>query len=132
MVSPNDFLPRDRWKLENMLAFYSTGGDQSLTLECLLQKWYYFVNQLQQPEGLARSQYEGDLRVRGILAEMVECLSADGRQKLLRAMADADRRFLALTSPSRNGHPRAWWKRVPHGWVPQKRDARQRMQSPVI
>jgi hypothetical protein len=132
IVSSIDFQPRDRWNLENMLAFYSTGVDQPLTLDCLLQKWNLFVDQLQHAEHLAQSQYEGDLRVRGILAEMEECLSADGRQKLLRAMADADRQFLALTSPSRNGRPHAWWKRVPYGWVPQQQAGRRRMRSPVI
>jgi hypothetical protein len=131
-VSLTDFQPRDRWNLENLLAFYSAGTSQPLTLEGLLHEWMLFVDRLPHVPHLAQAQYEGDLRVRGILAEMEECLSPDGRQKLLRAIADADRRFLSLTRRASNGHLRAWWRRIPHSWLAQRQDSGQGMRSPVI
>ena len=113
MAANTEFLADDRCKLDAMLEIYSRQAGSCLTLECLLGRWTTLVDQLGGRRRASRDEYEAQLRVRGLLDELVECLSEPGRLVLLRALAEPDRRFLALTVAGSGAATRFWWQRVP-------------------
>jgi hypothetical protein len=108
-----ELLRDDRQTLDAMLEIYSRRSGSCLTLEGLLDRWTALVDRLGGETGPARDEYETELCVRGLLEELLECLSEPGRQVLLRALVGPDRQFLALTVGGRSRPERVWWRRVP-------------------
>jgi hypothetical protein len=106
----------DRQTLDAMLEICSRPGGSCLTLEYLLNRWTALVDRLGSGARLSRGEYEAELCVRGLLEELLECLSEPGRQVLLRALVEPDRRFLALTMVGSDHPARWWWQRMPPSW----------------
>jgi hypothetical protein len=96
-----------------MLAASSGRADLALTLEGLVARWNSFVTELDRGRRFSHQDYERALADRAILEELDECLSVQGRQQLLAAVLESDRRFLALTAPINGQLRRPWWQRIP-------------------
>ncbi|MGD9048692.1 MAG: hypothetical protein PVF77_11625 [Anaerolineae bacterium] len=113
MVTVSEFKPDDQKVLDAMLAVSSGRADSGLTLEGLVARWNSFVAELDRGRRFSHQDYDRALADRAILDELDECLSAHGRQILVAAVLESDRRFLALTAPVNGQLRRPWWQRVP-------------------
>ncbi|HSR32625.1 MAG TPA: hypothetical protein VLY63_18850 [Anaerolineae bacterium] len=113
MVTTSDFLPDDQRRLEAILEISSRQAGSPRTIEALVEQWTTFVDELQSGYCRSRGEYEEDLSVRALLEEICECLSADGRGKLVAALLEPDRRFLSLTVRVNGSLRRNWWNRFP-------------------
>jgi len=113
MVTSSNFLPEDQRKLDAMLDISSRERGTARSLEALVGRWQVFVAEMERGQRSSSSEYERGLAIRALLDELCECLSPDGRQILLAALLDSDRRFLALTAPANGSLRRRWWKRYP-------------------
>lgn len=112
-----DFRPDDKRAVDDILETHSRCAGRAIRLTDLVARWCRFVDELQGGYRGSRLDYEADLAVRATLVEIEECLSVHGRQRLLADLITADRRFLALTVPTRGVWTWKWWQRVPPGWV---------------
>lgn len=113
MITVSEFRPDDQKVLDAMLTVSSQPSEVTLTLEGLVVRWNSFVTELDRGRRFSHQDYERALAARAILEELDECLSAHGRQQLLAAVLESDRRFLALTAPVNGQLRRPWWQRVP-------------------
>ena len=113
MVTVSEFRPDDQRVLDAMLANSSGRGSPAVTLEGLVERWNSFTTALAGGRRFSHQAFEQALADRAVLDELDECLSAQGRQTLLAALLEADRRFLARTAPFNGQLKRPWWQRVP-------------------
>jgi hypothetical protein len=132
MDADAEFLFDDRQTLDAMLEIYSRRSGSCLTLGCLLDRWATLVDQLGGEARPSRDEYEAELCVRGLLEELVECLSEPGRQVLLRALVGPDRRFLAQTIVRSDQPARMWWQRIPPAWAGVQLNHKARDGSPEL
>jgi hypothetical protein len=122
MVAFWDFTCDDQKELGAMLEFFSRRAGHKITIEDLVVGWIAFVDKVQSGHEFLACDYEEGLGLRGMLEELVECLSEPGRQELVRVLLRPDRLFLSLTLPVNGALSRAWWKRYPQSLVQELND----------
>jgi hypothetical protein len=115
MVTVSEFRPDDQKALDAMLAMSSRRGNPAPTLDGLVERWTSFTAALDGGRRFSHQDFAQAVADRAILDELDECLSAHGRQILLAALLEADRRYLARTAPFNGQLGRPWWQRVPQG-----------------
>lgn len=121
MITITDLPPDDQKRLDAMLEIFSRRAGCPITIGDLVERWTGFVLALQADCSFSPSDYEEGLRVRGMLEELGEPLSEPGRQQLLSALLESDRRFLSQTIPANGKLSRPWWRRYPpHPTHPQR------------
>lgn len=106
------FSSSDQEKIQEKLAVFSNYSKYQISIEYLLHNWATFINDIQAGYKFSIYDYDNDLSVRGMLEEIIECLSKDGQERLLTVLTDLDQKFLNLTVAPAN-KSNNWWKRYP-------------------
>jgi hypothetical protein len=106
--------------LEPILSSISTRARQTLTLQVMLERWEYFVSEVEEGYDDSIYEYTNDLSVRDLLQVVVDNSSLTLREKLIDALQICDERFQKATEeskrsvlPDKEKSQAWWWFRVP-------------------
>lgn len=111
----------DAIKVKHLLSQICHPRGPAHTLDDLMTRWILFSSEVERGYNFGIEDYINDLSIRDLLEEVIQSLSASGREQVATIVHEIDERFYratkevesSLITSLSSGHDGLWWKRIP-------------------